>query len=108
MILENTRLEETKKNKEIKPFKVYREMDDEQKQRISQNPSLHSPKSEETKHKISQTMKARWAATPHRPQTSNIFDIMLQEQPIRLTEKDVRHIVQECIMKALQMISDCA
>ena len=41
-------------------------MDDTQKQKISSNPNLHHPKSEETKRKISQTMKARWAATPNR------------------------------------------
>ena len=53
-------------SKNYKPFKQYREMDDTQKQKISSNPNLHHPKSEETKRKISQTMKARWAATPNR------------------------------------------
>lgn len=47
-----------------KPFKQYREMDDAQKQKISNNANLHKPKSDITKKKISDTMKARWAATP--------------------------------------------
>lgn len=64
-----------------KPFKEYREMDDEQKQKISSNPNLHHPKSEETKRKISQTMKGRWAATPSKTNNAisgiTIQDIML-------------------------------
>ena len=49
-----------------KPFKQFREMDDEQKRKISDNPNLHRPKSDLTKQRISQSMKARWAATPSR------------------------------------------
>lgn len=64
-----------------KPFKQYREMDNAQKQKISSNPNLHHPKSEETKRKISQTMKGRWAATPSKANVDNggttIQDIML-------------------------------
>lgn len=91
----------------IKPFKTFREMDDAQKQKISSHPNLHRPKSEETKQKISDTMKARWAVTPHNPAKNSIYDIMLQEkQPIHLTEQDIRQIVSECIRKALLMIND--
>ena len=53
-------------SKHYKPFKQYREMDDEQKRKISDNPNLHRPKSDLTKQRISQALKARWAATPSR------------------------------------------
>jgi hypothetical protein len=53
-------------SKHYKPFKQFREMDDEQKRKISDNPNLHRPKSDLTKQRISQAMKARWAATPSR------------------------------------------
>ena len=56
-----------------KPFKEYREMDDEQKQKISSNPNLHHPKSEETKRKISQTMKGRWAVAAVSKYISPLF-----------------------------------
>ena len=66
--------------KNYKPFKQYREMDDEQKRKISQNANLHKPKPQEVKDKIADTMRKRWAATPSRKDTeqdSTIFDIML-------------------------------
>ncbi len=85
----------------IQPFKKYREMDDEQRQKISQSPNLHRAKSEETRKKISATMKARWAATPHKPITK-IEDIMLEcDPPVRITEEVLRRIVTECIKQAL-------
>lgn len=64
----------------IKPFKQYREMDDEQKMKISNNPNLHKPKSQEVKDKIADTMRKRWAATPSRTKGQDgttIEDIML-------------------------------
>lgn len=68
-------------NKNYKPFKQYREMDDAQKQKISNNPNLRQPKSQEVRRKISQTMKGRWAATPRRENKdvggTTIEDIML-------------------------------
>ena len=68
-------------SKHYKPFKQYREMDDEQKRKISDNPNLHRPKSDLTKQKISQALKARWAATPSRKSIDDsgttIEDIML-------------------------------
>ena len=92
---------------QIKPFKTYREMDDEQKKKISQHPSLHKSKSADVRAKISKTMKARWAATPHNPVHSNIYDIMLENnEPVHLTEKDIREIVSECIRRALTMLSN--
>ena len=54
-----------------KPFKQYREMDDTQKRKISDNPHLHLPKPDSVKKKISQTMKGRWAATPSRNPNPN-------------------------------------
>lgn len=70
--------------KTIKPFKQYREMDDEQKQKISSNPNLHASKPDSVKQKISDTMKARWAATPSKYAKNTddggttIYDIMLE------------------------------
>ena len=67
----------------IKPFKQYREMDDAQKQKISNNPNLRKPKTDMVKRKISDTMKARWAATPSKngknigQDGTTIYDIML-------------------------------
>ncbi len=79
-------------------------MDDAQRQKISQNPNLHRSKSEETRQKISATMKARWAATPHKPQTQ-IEDIMLEcDPPIRISEEVIRRIVTECLKQALTKI----
>lgn len=63
-----------------KPFKQYREMDDEQKKKISNNPNLHKPKSQEVKDKIADTMRKRWAATPSKhgeQEETTIEDIML-------------------------------
>lgn len=59
-----------------KPFKQYREMDDSQKKKISQNPNLHKPKPQAVKDKIADTMRKRWAATPNKEDTT-IEDIML-------------------------------
>ena len=68
----------------IKPFKQYREMDNAQKQKISNNPNLHKPKSDSTKKKISDAMKARWAATPYKKSIgqseTTIYDIMLEDK----------------------------
>lgn len=90
----------------IKPFKQYREMDDDQRAKISQNPNLHRSKSEETKRKISDTLRKRWAATPHKP-TTKIEDIMLEaKEPIRLTEQQFRLIVSETIRKILSQNQD--
>ena len=68
-------------SKNYKPFKQNREMDDEQKRKISDNPNLHRPKPDSVKRKISQTMRGRWAATPSRNNAdaggTTIQDIML-------------------------------
>lgn len=70
----------------IKPFKSYREMDDTQKQKISNNPNLHASKPDSVKKKISDTMKARWAATPYKFAKNidnggtTIYDIMLEDE----------------------------
>ena len=68
-------------SKNYKPFKQYREMDDEQKRKISENPNLHRSKPEYVKQKISQTLRGRWAATPSRKNIdaggTTIQDIML-------------------------------
>ena len=64
----------------IKPFKQYREMDDEQKRKIANNPNLHKPKPQEVKDKIADTMRKRWAATPSKNKGQDgttIEDIML-------------------------------
>ena len=66
--------------KTIKPFKQYREMDNAQKQKISNNPNLHKPKPQEVKDKIADTMRKRWAATPSKNKDTDdttILDIML-------------------------------
>ena len=87
-----------------KPFKQYREMDDQQRQKISQHPSLHRAKSEVTKKRISNALKKRWAATRHKSPTT-IEDIMLeQKKSLRLTEEELRTIVANSIRKALEML----
>ena len=68
-------------NNNYKPFKQYREMDDEQKRKISQNANLHKPKPPEVKDKIADTMRKRWAATQSKEVKqqggTTIDDIML-------------------------------
>lgn len=75
------KLSETMENNNYKPFKQYREMDDEQKRKISQNANLHKPKPQEVKDKIADTMRKRWAATPSKEVKqqggTTIDDIML-------------------------------
>ena len=69
-----------------KPFKQYREMDDEQKKKISNNPNLRKPKPQEVKDKIADTMRQRWAATPSKygenveQDGTTIYDIMLEDK----------------------------
>jgi hypothetical protein len=68
---------------EYKPFKQYREMDDAQKKKISDNPNLHKPKPQEVKDKISYTMRKRWEATPSKNKGQDgttIYDIMLEDE----------------------------
>ena len=75
----------------IQPFKKYREMDDDQRR----------TKSEETRKKISATLKARWAATPRKTPTT-IEDIMLEgKPPVKITEDDIRQMVMECVRRLL-------
>lgn len=92
--------------KNIKPFKAFREMDEYQKQKISNNPSLHKPKTDAIKKKISDTMKARWAATPNKPKITMNDLVLEKEKAIYLTEKEISNIIAECIMKALKMVND--
>lgn len=81
-------------------------MDDQQRQKISQHPSLHRAKSEVTKKRISNTLKKRWAATRHKSPTT-IEDIMLEKKKtLRLTEEELRAIVAECIRRALTILNE--
>lgn len=47
----------------------YRELSDETKQKISQNPVLHQPRRQETKDKISQGMQKYWHTVPNKPKS---------------------------------------
>lgn len=46
--------------------RLYRELDDETKQKIS-NSTRNRPKSEQHKEHISQSMQKYWETVPHRP-----------------------------------------